>query len=935
MPKKIKLKNSIFLKAFIVFLILSICTCVYANIFSDAQNKLSEGRFYRRLFRLEDFIEDIRMKYRPSPQEFTEYYKLIEALTKFESLYKDPEWRNEAILGLAETVNEILQAQSLVANHYMIESFRIRYPYSDNPVVTELPKATGTVRDEVKKVAAAKDEYNLGLLAAMNILNKYKEIFRSRAESPIPYEGLPQFLQFSDENIQNGYPQPLLNEFWQLSNALYNRSLASYSIAHRLFGLSHNDDLAKEEAVQEFKQCAHDTFLASAILAAAQTPEDFQLNQGQRLKIQVVNSREMHKYIIAGLTPLGDDGKLIPNGSFESFLSKARDSINDLKYAEAEAHSDTMEYNNVQEKMIQEIIDEREGYLAPMRTKYGVDPAGYGNLHTDEDQAAYKEKVKNLIEEIFDNPTNEVAAKAGELGLCVLKVIDNQINVERDTNNVARTDALIQKIEYESGEIVKAYEDGRDEITALDLSMGNARAWSFAPSISVSKSGVGFSSSVTTQFMPDRQQSKIADIQSDMDYQYYSEKIDVQESNTGVEVKRLLLEQLRYTDNLRQAQNLLTMANTELDLMVNEMEHTMQRLNLLRADLQDIWYKDPSFAVEASYTKREVENKLGTAIRNCYRAARVLEYEWVEEYSNPVNIPLQPPYYIEGNDYDYFTDTFSIFSAQRSYDCEDFLDALMYWDAKLREPEVRGPNNPVGPAGGYGRPQWISLRDDILGFKELYAGNKIELFRKYIKENIFTIKIGGREYNVLRVNFATIIEDCSLFPGCSGAYVEHWNQRIKGVAADINAEADFSSEGLDCLWVYLVQSGTVTMRRFWNLVEDEDFFWNYSIERSYDISGITDEKILEDFLKMRISQSVFRSDFLATINKGASFSWYMANENSSYLSKTLDGRSISASDWMFIIDTSDPMNRGIDFNKINDIKFLFFYTYGNPRDFMW
>lgn len=427
--------------------------------------------------------------------------------------------------------------------------------------------------------------------------------------------------------------------------------------------------------------------------------------------------------------------------------------------------------------------------------------------------------------------------------------------------------------------------------------------------------------------MPDRQQIKMGRIQGEMDYLRYMENIEIREISAAAEIKRLLLEQKKYVIDLRQAENYLTMSHTEVNILLNELEHAIHRLNLLRKDLQNIWYKDPSFAVEAAYTKREVENKLENAIAKCYKTAQVLEYEWVEEYKNPITIPLEPPYYIEGHDYDHFTDSFSIFSAQRAYDCGDFLDALWYWDSKLREIGVRGPN-------GQFTPRWISIRDDILGFEEFEYESSIRLFKEYIKDNIFVKRMEGEDYDVLKIDFATTIEDCTLFPGCSGAYKEHWNQRIeKGIACTILADAGFT-EDYDTVPITLVQSGTITLHRFWKLISDEDFFWNYNTERSYNYSGMPDEEDLEEFIRMRISQSVFSCDFLAKVNKQETYEWYIQNPHF-YLCNDLEGRSISVSNWMFIIDTSNPDNQKIDLEKIKDIRLLFFYTYGNPRNFGW
>ena len=47
----------------------------------------------------------------------------------------------------------------------------------------------------------------------------------------------------------------------------------------------------------------------------------------------------------------------------------------------------------------------------------------------------------------------------------------------------------------------------------------------------------------------------------------------------------------------------------------------------------------------------------------------------------------------------------------------------------------------------------------------------------------------------------------------------------------------------------------------------------------------------------------------------------------------LKGRPVAATDWRLKIDTENPSNKDIDFDKIKDIVIRFTYTYGNPPEF--
>lgn len=910
-----------------------------AITFHETMENFKNERDYRKNFITGgDTLEDLRKSYRPSPSDYTNYYELMQVIKDFEHLYNDLNWHEKSSPYLAESVNELLQAQTLIASHYIREAWRIRYPIPEDPQTNPTPSASGPVRDEVKKMAAACDEYSLALSRAFEILREYDGVFRSRSDFPEDFETFPQFITFQMEGIQGGGPQPLLNELWQITNTAYKKATASYSVAYRLFGLSHNDDTARQEAIDQFKKCAHEAFLNSAILSAAQTPDDFQLNRGQKLKLQVVNARDMHRYIEAGLTPLGDDGKFIPNVEFESYLGMAKEAVDSLKEVEVEMHNDTMEYYNTAEAALREIQAEREKYLDSLESTYGVHYSQYNNLQYPEDQAAYVNEVVTRMKAVMNTPTDKNAADAGNLGIAVLRTKDAILNIDMARDAIMKIPAQIDIIERETNEFAEIYKNNAADMKALEVAVGVANAFAgMRPTLSVSYTYGGQNDhSVTVGLSmpigPDRAQFKIGKLRGQQTYLRYMEQIEIREIQAAAQIKRLLLDQKSAVIAFDMAVNQLTMAHTEVNILLNELDNIIQRMNQTRLELQDIWYKNPSFAVEVSTLQKKVENRLHNAVKMCYQAARVLEYKWVEDYENPFWVHLGAQAYLTKNkDYDKFEDSFCVFSSQRGYDCEDFLAALRLWDLKLREGTNRGPKQgKIDYATDYGEVnRWISICDDILGFKQLSIDRKISLFREYIQNNLKAIP--SSPYKVLVLEFPTIIDDCNMFGGCSGAYLRHWNKRIGAIGVDIEADSGFTDS--DAARVYLIQTGTITLRRFPSIVADEDFYWTYNTEREYNASFISDQNLAEDLMRSRLSHSAFLGSMEATINNQQGYHYYIGNPNS--LDTDLKELPVACDKWLLIIDMSDPLNQYIDFSKIKDIKLLFFYKYGNPREFNW
>jgi hypothetical protein len=200
------------------------------------------------------------------------------------------------------------------------------------------------------------------------------------------------------------------------------------------------------------------------------------------------------------------------------------------------------------------------------------------------------------------------------------------------------------------------------------------------------------------------------------------------------------------------------------------------------------------------------------------------------------------------------------------------------------------------------------MRETILGLKpDAARGYTLDMsirdFRNYLETKRVT-----NYYNVanpsLQVEFVTEIDDNTFFPATGS----RWNMRINSVAADVYAETGFSDKQV--AEIDLVQSGTVSLRRYWASLPAAD-----------------------DVMRMRFyvdnpNRSAFAIAFPARIN-GATAGRPLAE----FDNLGLADRPVAATNWLLRINTESPTNRNINFSKIKDIILRYTYTFGNPPEF--
>jgi hypothetical protein len=793
-----------------------------------------------------------------------------------------------------------------VGNQRLIEALRIKYPVifgfdPDNPP-ERLPVPPG-VREETAAIDVALLDYHASLFHTLGAVKEFgTDILRTRATPGLePFPEFPRYLTFDDVTL-SPQPIPIKNEYWQLTSLLDKMSLGTVEKAKRLYRLSLADPTARQEAKEECKKAGLQGYLGMALLAAGQSTEDFALNQGNSLLAHVKNARDLFEQINAGLNPLGNDGSFIPNESFSATYQDAQDAVADAREAEINARQESRTYDHYQADLRNEQQSQRAQFITPLRNLTGLDPVDYNNLATVDDQIDYRNTINARVEALVASYPNVDPGGLGEYGSQVISLFDANQGVEQAVNRLRNLYEAIKISEWANAEIDLANDTATRRLKVNDIARGIAEAFTGSEGLIIGKDGAGKSwqfnlAGLAIGFLnaDDRdiqriQQARIYDIQLEAD------------------IRKSLLEVANLAIDIRRSINRLDQERLRLDQMLSQMDRLIEDLAHARDTAANLYFQDPSFRVVVSHAQRRAEAELDFAIDRLYRLAKTLEYEWTEPYQNPLIIPIncQEPPSLENVLFDKFTDLDSLFIVRTADESKDYLDAQKAWDSKLRRINVisvRGPNH-AGPLSA----EPISIREQVLGLNTtgpnaMPLEESLRAFRDYLEAHRVT-----NYFNVLNPSlefvFSTGIADNSYFPATGS----RWNMRISSISVDLYADSGFSTKQV--AEIDLIESGMVTLRRFWGEPPLADDLFNMT------------------FNVGRAERTAFGIVVPAKINGATG-----GRPPSEFIATGLANRPIAATRWILKIDTENPSNRDIDFTKLKDIIIRFTYTYGNPPEF--
>ena len=713
---------------------------------------------------------------------------------------------------MAEIVNELQQGQTMVANQGLITALRIKYPRLTSDVdpnnANSRMNAPAGARTETAAIDSAILDYSLAVQYSAAAIKDYgSDILRAKAPAGAePFPQFPLYLTFTDPTLSHDTPIPIKNEYWQLTTAFERMELGRVEKAKKLWRLSSQDSTALPEAKAECKTAGTQAYLAMALLAAGQTESDYQANEGNLLLAHVKNARDLFNNINAGVNPLGNDGSFIPNESFAAIYQAASDAVTEARSDQITARQETRTYQQYQAELRSELQNQRASFITPLNNLTGLDPALYNNMQTVDDRNDYRITVQTRVQALLDGYPSASATGLGDYGSQVIAVLDAGESIKQAVNRLQNLSASIEISSWANARVNFVTAQTSGQLAAHDIARGYANGIAITSGASTLQGaffGVTINSgAIISGYLnaDDRdiqilQQAQIADI------------------NLEAQTRKSLLDVANLVIDIRRAKNQYDQQRLKLDQMLSLMDRYIEDLAHARDTAAPLYFQDPTFQVVVSTAMQRAENQLDYTVDKLYRLAKTLQYEWTEGYQNPVIVPANSgePASLENALFDKFTNTDSLFFIRTADEAYDYISALKAWNSKLRRinvVSVRGPNH-SGPLTAVP----ISLRENILGLKPdstrgYTLDNSIRDFRNYL-----ATKRVANYYNVanpsLSLAFQTEIDDNTFFPA-TGA---QWNMRINSIAIDVYAESGFSNQPVAT--PELIQSGTVSLRRFW------------------------------------------------------------------------------------------------------------------------
>lgn len=839
---------------------------------------------------------------------------------------------------MAEIVNELLQGQSMIANQRLIEALRIKYPRISadvDPNTERLNPPAGT-RDETAAIDTAILDYHAAVQFGAAAIRDYgSDILRSKAATGAePFPQFPLYLTITDPTLSKDAPIPIKNEYWQLTTAFERMELGRVEKAKKLWKLSTQDSTALPEAKAECKTAGTQSYLAMAMLAAGQSESDYQSNEGNLLLAHVKNARDIFENINAGVNPIGNDGSFIPNESFASIYQDATEAVGEARTAEINARQESRLFKQYQKELRDELQSQRAQFITPLYNLTGLDPALYNDLKTVDDRNDYRRTIAtNVLALLATYPDTDISSiHLGDFGNQVIAILDGELAIDQAVNRLKNNAAAIDISTWANTEIklinqnanvtLRSHDIARGYANSVSTSDSRSESWSnsFGASIGASYGSTGVSVSVGVNYGYSTSTSNststsysLGSITSgylnaeDRDIQVL-QQAQIGDIQLEAETRKSLLEIANLRLDIRRAENALNQQKLKLDQMLTLMSRYIEDLAHARDTAASLYFQDPTFQVVVSTAMHRAEAEIDYSVDKLYRLAKTLGYEWTENYQNPVIIPANSsePASLENVLFDKFTNVDSLFFVRTADECYDYLGALKAWDSKLRRinvVSVRGPNH-SGPISA----EPISMREMILGLKPdatrgYTLDDSIRDFRNFLET-----KRVANYYNTanpsLQVEFVTEIDDNTFFPATGS----RWNMRINSIAADTYAESGFSDKQV--IEYDLIQSGTVSLRRYWASLP-----------------------LADDVMRLRFyvdnpDRSAFAIAFPSRINGATG-----GRPLTEFDNLGLADRPVAATRWILRVNTENPTNRNVNFSKIKDIVLRYTYTFGNPAEF--
>jgi hypothetical protein len=628
---------------------------------------------------------------------------ILDALNQFGVATFVPALFTEATAGVQESFNELMTGQLLLGNAALERGLRTRFPRAGD----------GPAPPSIEDVRRAVMAYDVALGSVLDSLRLNPAGLRVRGVVD------PQFPFFVENSVPAETPtapaEIVESELRRATELLQRRALATNELASRTFESSFADPstgaTTRAQAANLVKQSAQTTYLNAVLLHLAQGMADYELNNGFLLTQRYSAAEQLFDTVMSGDNPLRK-GTFIPSETPDAFLSSCSNAINSAITSEKDARDFARDFDMNQTALRDALFRQRQDFGRRIELISGLPLARFPDLTSNDPMRRIAERDR-LVAEADQGAQAGLATNNGDLAKQSDRIQQARVAFKRASEIVNQFPEKIRIEEERAGKTVSIqldFGERRAEFVLIgEFSKVLASGFSTPDNIS---STFGF-------FIAQLFAIDAAIAAANVEFLRAVENARLTEVNNQATIKQLLLDQVIAAIDAESAAVDIAAQTRIFEDLRAELVQTASALAESNDNLAAAFFADPGSRILRDATVVLADLDFDVALRECFEAARALEFVFSEPYSNVVlsRAPTTSKNVATGTAFPNAESVFAATSANIGVgSVRQFLRALDEWDKILRETGRRGPS-PGGPDDG----KTFSIKKDILGFKRVGA----------------------------------------------------------------------------------------------------------------------------------------------------------------------------------------------------------------------
>lgn len=835
----------------------------------------------------------------------------------------------EAACGFRETLNEIMAGEALIGNARLLQGLRARYPGAGDPEDPDqralLTHADAIFRDALELAA---DQVRQG-----------PERLRSSGTVNLNF---PFFVE-NTPRLQGQRGEIVEDDYFRFTELVTRAGLAGNSLGRRLFfqASDDDDDNGRANAAAVFKRTAQSVYLSAALLGAAQSARDFQLNNGAEVKRQVNDAEQTFTDVRLGFNPLTLRGDFVPNAETDKLLTGLVNLVNDARDKETAAKELLRRYDEDQSTLATELLEQtkdgpdnadillgiivydgRDNDHSPAHASCDLPEQTNCDMGKPEDREqilAFARDPKYLCgPQIARDPLDCRAFAVGctECGcdatICTNYVayIGAQIELQEAERAMFNFTEQIRIEEERSGTVTRLTRDFGIGLAALDVAQG--AAITAAPDID-SDSTVTFSPSAAVEGLFNAARTGIETVK----------EIRLEENESDAIVKNLLLEQATQAVAVRRAKLAVTEAHRNYTASIGDLVRFMRNAATASDNFAQAYFTNPAYRMQLDRAQQEADKSFEDSLIKAYETTKALEYEWATRLENPIrNQEPSLPGTTLGATYEAIQRAESVFAVASagsagspSPTLKDYVLGLEQWDDKMRQV--------IGPQRQPGQTVTISLKKDIFGIDSPDEAFNRLAFRNRIAKG----RRPGANPNQddLILEFPLQVGDASLLPTALNLKIidPEFISDVCAAGVSVNLRTVPGRE---------LRTAASTNPPLVDLIMHDQFV----IRSFYSQVNKLPNPGPDDFVTIKLGEArdAAQSLFAATnVQASIDCPGPDCQDNNVSPSCQLANRSPGVSRWELRILGSNGVNRDLNLENLDDIELIITYSFGQPVEF--